>query len=322
MLTVFFSYSHKDESYRDRLEVHLAPLKWQGIIGTWHDRRVDAGDEILNEISKSLERADIILLLVSADFIASAYCYEVEMGRAMELHEQGKARVIPVILRPCDWQEMPFGKLLAVPTDGRPISKFPNTDDAFLEVVQEIKRIGQKKGTTDLPQAQPPSRTIVTTATDVSDVRSSNLRIKKTFTDRDKDKFLTESFEYVANFFDNSLKELEKRQSEIDIEYRRVDANCFTAAIYLNGKNKSEFKVWIRGEGNFLSNGISYSRDRSISRNSTNGWLTLGDDGYHLFLQSSGMETYNRRDGTKENQLSQQGGAENLWDIFIEPLQR
>jgi len=322
MLTVFFSYSHKDETYRDQLEVHLAPLKRQGIIDTWHDRRVDAGGEILNEISESLENADIILLLVSPDFIASEYCYEVEMSRAMALHEQGKARVIPVILRPCEWQDMPFGKLLAMPTDGMPISKFPNIDDAFLVVTQAIKRIGQEKGAAPVRQTQPSSRTRDTAAPIVSDARSSNLRVKKAFTERDKDKFLTESFEYIANYFDNSLNELEKRQQEIEIEYRRIDANSFTAAIYVNGSRKSEFKVWIRGEQTLSSNGISYSFNRSNNRNSMNGWLDLADDGYHLFLQPSGMSMYNRHDSENKNQLSQQGGAEYFWGIFIEPLQR
>ncbi|MEH2047845.1 toll/interleukin-1 receptor domain-containing protein [Nostoc sp.] len=89
MATVFFSYSHRDQILRDEMEIHLAMLKRQGFIETWHDRRITAGEEFDKAISKNLEEADIILLLVSSDFLASNYCYDIEMQRAMEKHEKG-----------------------------------------------------------------------------------------------------------------------------------------------------------------------------------------------------------------------------------------
>src|SRR5205814_513347 len=100
MATLFFSYSHKDEDLRDQLEVHLAMLKHDGIIESWHDRKIPAGDELDTSIDAKLDEADVILLLVSPDFLASRYCYEREMARAMQRHAEGSARVIPVILRP------------------------------------------------------------------------------------------------------------------------------------------------------------------------------------------------------------------------------
>src|ERR1700721_1516221 len=139
MASVFFSYSHKDEDLRDQLEVHLSGLRRQGVISTWHDRRITAGSEFENVIDKNLSEADVILLLVSPDFINSDYCYEREMTLAMERHASGAARVIPVIVRPCDWHGLPFGKLLATPTDGKAVTKWPDRDDAFLNVVQAIK---------------------------------------------------------------------------------------------------------------------------------------------------------------------------------------
>ncbi len=148
MASVFFSYSHKDEDLRNELEVHLSGLKRQGVISTWHDRRITAGTELGSAIDVNLSAADVILLLVSPDFINSDYCYEKEMDRAMERHKSGVARVIPVILRPCDWHGLPFGKLLATPTDAKPITKWPDRDEAFLNVVQAIKaalsELGQK----------------------------------------------------------------------------------------------------------------------------------------------------------------------------------
>lgn len=130
MITLFFSYSHRDEDLRDELETHLAALKRQGVIDTWHDRRIAAGKEFDAEISQHLDTSQIILLLISPYFIASDYCYDAEMTRALELHRDGKARVIPVILHPCDWQGLPFGKLQALPKDGKAVSKYPNLHDA------------------------------------------------------------------------------------------------------------------------------------------------------------------------------------------------
>ena len=143
MITLFYSYAREDEAFRDRLEAHLAPLKRQGIIATWHDRLIDPGHDFAQAISQHLEEADIILLLISADFINSDYCYDQEMTRALEKHAQGDARVIPVIVRPCDWESMPFGKLQAIPTDGKPISSFPDQDTAFFEVAQAIRRVSR-----------------------------------------------------------------------------------------------------------------------------------------------------------------------------------
>lgn len=139
MPTVFFSYSHKDEVFRDHLEVHLSALKRQKIIESWHDRKIIAGSAVDETIDQHLDQANVILLLISPDFIASDYCYEREVQRALQRHSQGACRVIPVILRPCDWHGLPFGKLLATPTDGRAITLWANRDEAFLDVVKSIK---------------------------------------------------------------------------------------------------------------------------------------------------------------------------------------
>ena len=139
MISLFFSYSHKDEDLKDELEMHLVSLERQGILSSLHDRKIGAGNEFDHSISKQLEAADIILLLISPYFIASEYCYEVEMKRALEKHECNQSIVIPVILRPCCWQGLPFGKLLAFPKDGRPIKDFRDIHSGFLEIVKAVK---------------------------------------------------------------------------------------------------------------------------------------------------------------------------------------
>lgn len=103
-VNLFFSYSHKDESLRDQLETHLSLLKREGVINAWHDRQIGAGREWAGEVDVQLKSAQIILLLISSDFLASDYCYDVELKAALERHNSGEARVIPIILRPVDWQ--------------------------------------------------------------------------------------------------------------------------------------------------------------------------------------------------------------------------
>ena len=139
-LSLFYSYSHKDETLRNELETHLKLLQRQGLISTWHDRKITAGAEWMSQIDRNLETADIILLLVSADFIASEYCYNIEMKRALERHEEGCARVIPVILRDLDWHSAPFGKLQALPEDGKAVMLWPDKDSAWKDVARGIRK--------------------------------------------------------------------------------------------------------------------------------------------------------------------------------------
>ena len=138
---VFFSYSHKDESLRNELETHLKLLQRQGLIESWHDRKIEAGDDWTTQIDENLERADIILLLVSADFIASDYCYEKEMKRALERHRAKGARVIPVILRDVNWGKAPFARLQSLPRDGLAVTKWPDRDSAWRSVSEGIEAI-------------------------------------------------------------------------------------------------------------------------------------------------------------------------------------
>jgi tetratricopeptide (TPR) repeat protein len=135
---VFFSYAPEDNEYRENLLRQLAALKRKGIIDTWSDCDVRAGIECAKEINEHLNTAQIILLLISPDFIASDYYYGNEMIRAMERHNSGEACVIPVILRPVHWQETLIGKLRALPQDGKPVTAWNDLDSAFYDVAEGI----------------------------------------------------------------------------------------------------------------------------------------------------------------------------------------
>lgn len=152
---VFLSYAHADEKLMNELKKHLAALRRQSIISTWHDRDITAGSEWAGEISQELENADVILLLISADFLSSDYCWDVEMKRAMERHNEGTAVVIPIFLRPCDWKGAIFGKLQGLPTDAQPVisSAWSSQDEAFTIVAAGIRKaIVNWKKTESQPQ--------------------------------------------------------------------------------------------------------------------------------------------------------------------------
>lgn len=136
---VFISYSHKDEDLRDRLDTHLSNLRWDGVISSWYDRQLTAGTEWDEKIKTELEAADIILLLISPDFIASKYCRDVEIPLSLQRHEAKQAFVVPIILRPFDWFSAPFAKLQAFPKDAKPVTTWTNQNEAFLSIAQGIR---------------------------------------------------------------------------------------------------------------------------------------------------------------------------------------
>jgi hypothetical protein len=140
-IEVLFSYSHRDEHLRDELDKHLALLKRQKLINNWHDRKIPPGKDFDVEILKHLKTAQLILLLISSDFLSSDYCYTIEMQAALQRQELGEARVIPIILRPVDWQHGPLSKLVALPTDGKPVTAWGKRDAALLNVAIGIRRV-------------------------------------------------------------------------------------------------------------------------------------------------------------------------------------
>ena len=148
-IRLFYSYSHKDEELRKELEDHLSLLRRQGVISGWHDRMIGAGEEWKGQLDKNLEEAQIILLLISPSFLASDYCYDIETERALDRHDKGEAKVIPVLLRPVDWEGAPFARLQGLPIDLRPVTTWTNRDEAFKNIAQGIRRAieGMRNGT-------------------------------------------------------------------------------------------------------------------------------------------------------------------------------
>lgn len=320
MTTVFFSYSHKDEQLRDDLEVQLTMLKREGLIDAWHDRRIPAGSDLDAAISEKLEQADVILLLASPDFLASEYCWGTEVKRAMARHAGGEALVIPVILRPCEWSRAPFGKLLASPMDGKAVTGWADRDAAFLDVARQVRkaieaRMGGRSTALEPPQ---PSKAAVTSISRTTQARSSNLAIKKSFSQAEMDDFLIKAFEFMAEFFEGPLAALDERNADMETRFRRIDANRFTAAAYRHGKKLAACTIWTGGES--FSSGINYIANDSGATKAINETLTVeaADHALHLKALMGGFPGRGERD----RKLSAEGAAEHLWASFLQPLQQ
>lgn len=140
-LKLFISYTHADEVMKTELEKQLFALKHSGKIEVWQDRELMGGDSWDENIRKELNEADIVLLLISPDFINSQYIWDKELSVALERHSKGEARVIPIILRSCDWTSLPFASLQALPRDAKPVNSFSDKDEAYTSIAKSIRTV-------------------------------------------------------------------------------------------------------------------------------------------------------------------------------------
>jgi hypothetical protein len=314
MATLSFSYAHRDEQYRDELEKHLAMLKRQRMVESWHDRRITPGQHIDHSIDYHLQTADIILLLISPDFLNSDYCFDVEVRHAMERHEAGACTVIPVILRPCDWHGAPFGRLLALPRDGRPVSTWNNIDEAFLDIANGIKAAVAAR------EAQRPAASHSTarpaTAQPDPPRRTGSTRIPRTFSDLDRDDFLQQAFATIAQYFEESLAELQRANPGIQTRFQRLDASRFTASAYRDGRAVSRCTIW-RGGQTLFPGGIGYVENDSGATNSLNESLSVEVGTESLFLKPMGMPFLGGRPSTA---MIPDDAASYLWNLFLRRL--
>ncbi len=143
-INIFIAYTPTDRSYLEELQVHLSVLERLGLVDKiWYDGMVEVGRDWESTILDALHQSDIILLLVSADFIASDFCYHQEMQQAIRLHEEGKVHTIPIIVRPCLWERAPFSKLNVLPKGGQPLSssEWPHEDVPYVQITKAVEDI-------------------------------------------------------------------------------------------------------------------------------------------------------------------------------------
>jgi tetratricopeptide (TPR) repeat protein len=141
---IFFSYARPDKILRDRLEIHLSYLKYRGLITSWHDQQIRAGDQPVEQITINLHKANIILLLISPSFMASDYCYSTQMQQAIQRHTLQEADVIPILLRPVLFTGAPFAELAMLPSNGKPVASWRDRDSAFVNIAYGIEKVAHK----------------------------------------------------------------------------------------------------------------------------------------------------------------------------------
>jgi len=203
-IEVFCSYAHEDELYLQELKAHLSGLERQRRISMWYDRQILAGKERTREIDEHLEAAAVILLLISPDFLASDYCYGMEMRRALERHRDGEAQVIPVIVRPVDYEDAPFADLQALPREGKAVTEWENRDAALRDVARDVRAaIKRCSSTSPLPQpVRVPSRALARGTTNTGRGRAADGGP----VDRNRERMLKRVYgTWIAGVLDQSL---------------------------------------------------------------------------------------------------------------------
>lgn len=308
MATAFISYTHRDETFRQELEAHLAPLRRQGLLDQWHDRRMTAGDALDDTISAHLEQADLILMLISADFVASDYCYAKEMARALERHEARQARAISIICRPCDFQGLPFAKFVLLPTDAKAVSSWQDRDAAWVDVVRGIRNaLGGDRGPPPSP-SQP--RDAVAIAESGAPARPA---LPRRTTDLQMDQFAVNAMRDVGRYFNKELDMLEMRDPAWKGVFHAIDANRFTGQVYFHEKELASCTVFRGGMG---PRTIHYSQGVISTANSWNEALTVEADEGGPYLKPMGMAVH--FGGQRPNRLEPFDAAQFLFDMLMD----
>jgi hypothetical protein len=322
MTTGFISYTHADTTLKEQLVRHLAPLGREGLIELWHDGMLRPGEHLDPAVQAALSASDVVILLVSADFIASEYCYEQEMLRAFARQRDGTARVIPIILRPCQWKGVPIGngetlsEFVALPKDGKPVISWPDTDTAFDNAVGSIRDM-LKADSRSSPRATGASASLRGASTETPRLAGASnlLGIAAKPTDLDRDRFLRNGFTATAALFEEKLAELKASDTRIDTDFERIDSRSFAASVYLDGKRVGQVSIWHGGD--MWRNALCLSYDTATStRNSMNDWLPIEDTPQGLAFGASATMSRRRADGP----LDAAGAADYFWENFLEQV--
>lgn len=311
-MKAFISYAHRDRAMLVRLHAHLAMLLREGGIVGWYDREIVAGAVIDPEISAQLESSELFLALASPDFLASQYCYDKEMTRAIARHEAGHMAVVPIILEPCDWLSSPLRQFKAVPRDGKPISEWTNQNAALLDVVTELRRlVASRSGSTSEATTAPAAEPRAAVAPSVA----SKYRVKRTFDRIDRDDFRSQAFEVIRRYFEESVKELDGVEG-LRARYRGMGPTSFTCTVLnqmIKSGHQSEGHITVHAAAERLLGDIYYSLSPLATQNTANGSFNIECDDYHLFLRPGSFSAADRN-----RTWAPQEAAARLWGEFLE----
>lgn len=310
-MKAFISYSHRDREAVDRLHTHLATLRREGLIDTWFDRRILPGDSIDDKITSELESCDIFLMMVSPDFLESDYCVDREMRRALERHDSGAARVVPIIIQPCDWMSSPLSELKVLPTDGKPISEWMNENSAYLDVVKELRRMLDVDQVTTMPEP----RVFGSSSDPIRKAR--RYRVKRDFDDIDRSDFRNHAFSLIREYFRSAIAEIDNiddvRGRFEDISAKSYGCTVVNKAL-AGGRGTVHITVHCGDDGIFGFGDIYYSFEKHAPTGHVNGSFSVNADEYELYLRAQ----LNFSFGTDHKErLTPEEVGKCIWDEFI-----
>ena len=310
-MKAFISYSHKDESYLEKLKTALAQIRRQGILQDWTDYKIEAGARFNDKIKKELNESELFIALVSPDYIASNYCYEKEFQQAKQLEEQNKIKIIPIICRPCDWKNSPFAEFKALPKEGRPISDWQNEDSSFFNITEMLRSLIQQ------PTYSTPS--VVMPGQETARKFKGSYKVRKEFDIVQKSNFVDKTFEDVKCFFKDYLEELAISEN---VTYKILsDTNksfkCFLVnrdmgiaqceCLFQINENRVNPHYFNFNEGDLNAIFVKENREESIS-------FILNNDEYEMFFSSRSMGFSNRND---EKKYDSKSIANEVWKKWL-----
>lgn len=309
MAHAFISYSHADEHTVKRLLTHMSQLKRDGLLNAWYDEEILSGDKLGESINQELEKADLFLAIISADYLNSGYCFDIEFKRALEMSEQGSLRIVPIIAQPCDWQHSPFKDYKAIPKDGKAISEFTSESNALLNVISELRRLVSTSST------QPKD-----TKQQYNSAPGRTYKIKQDFDAVDLLNFRDEGFADIYDFFKEAVEEIngvDQIKARFVSEQAGQSFTCvITNRFKIDATGYISVGIQQRHDDFGGRNGIAFTLAEQLNSNVYGNSYSIDHSDYELFW-------------TKHNPMHQQRQsepmttkeiAEQLWDVFIDQV--
>ncbi len=288
------------------MHTHLAMLRRENLIDTWYDRDILAGDEIDAEIAEQLESCELFIALLSPDFLNSDYCYEKEMQKAIDRHEAGELRIVPIIVEPCDWKTSPLKRFLALPKDGKPVSEWNNENTAYLNIVTELRRLIRSRPEEDTAKPQESVGGAEATT-------RNRYRVQRDFDEIDRDDFRQAAFREMAEYFRKSIAEIDQVEG-LRGRFHEIGVHGYSCTV-INKMldSRGEAHITVRIPRNRIGIGdISYSFTENAAENTANGWFSVQANDYDLYLSWSSFGSMG-----DEKQMTAQNAAEALWEEFL-----
>ena len=307
MAHAFISYSHSDEYIVKRLHTHMSQLKREGLLTSWFDGEILAGGSLDENIKDELNKAEIFLAVVSPDYLNSAYCYDVEFQKALSRFATGEVKILPIIAQPCDWKSSPFGRFKAIPKDVKPISEWTNENIAFLNIIDELRKLVSPKQETQVKSSH------------MEIARSQTVyKVKRDFDPVDLLNFRDDSFETIYSYFSDSIEEI-NGVNEIKARFvRDMPKQYFTCVITNRAKigTTGYISIGIQGNNHFGRDGITYALADQLNQNIYGNNFVIDHSDYELYWAKHDLMSHDRN----KQQLKAKDIAKLLWGKFIEQV--